>query len=247
MVLLGTLLPDEPSGQIEWAQVFCVLCGRAALADGLANLALFVPLGFALGLLRYPPRRAVALATGLSVAVELAQFAIPGRDPSLSDVIFNSLGAAIGVGLASLAARWRYPSAPGASRLSLLAALGAAAVFVATDVLLTPSLPETTYFGGSAHVQSSDRPLRLGGNIEPHGYFRGRIDDVRVYRSARTAADIRADMNTPVTARSDRRSWWPPTTSMTPHAPSWPTCQGRATRARSEERRGPARDGSAAR
>jgi hypothetical protein len=200
VILLGTLLPDERAGQIEWAQVFCVLCGRAALADGLANLVLFVPLGFALGLLRHPPRRALALATGLSVAVELAQFAIPGRDPSLSDVIFNTLGAATGVGLASLAARWRYPSAAQASRLSLLAALGAASVFVATDVLLTPSVPETTYFGGSAHVQSSDRPLRLGGNIEPQGYFRGRIDDVRIYRSARTAADIRADMNTPVTA-----------------------------------------------
>ena len=49
-------------------------------------------------------------------------------------------------------------------------------------------------------MQSSDKPLRLGGNTEPHGYFQGRIDEVRVYRRARTLAEIQADMSTPLAA-----------------------------------------------
>lgn len=200
LVLGATLLPAEPEGSVDWHQVFCLLCGRAAVADGLANIALFLPLGIALALLNHAPRRALLLAASLSLAVELAQFWIPGRDPSLSDLIFNTLGAGLGGGMVRLAPRWGWPGVRAASRLSLLAAVVAGAVFALTGLLLMPSLPDTAYFGGSAYVQSSDRPLRLGGNIEPQGYFEGRIDDVRIYRRARTSAEIRHDADTPVSA-----------------------------------------------
>jgi len=200
LVLGATLLPAEPDESLDWHQVFCLLCGRAAVADGLANIALFIPLGIALALLNHAPRRALVLAASLSLAVELAQFWIPGRDPSLGDLIFDTLGAGLGGGMVRLAPRWGWPDVRAASRLSLLAAVVAGAVFASTSLLLTPSLPDTAYFGGSAYVQSSDRALRLGGNIEPKGYFVGRIDDVRIYRRARTSAEIRNDANTPVSA-----------------------------------------------
>jgi len=185
-------------GQVDWGQVFCVLCSRAAVADGLANLTLFLPLGAALELVGCRRHRAFLSAAGLSLCVELAQFLVPGRDPSLSDVIFNTLGAAVGGGIVRLAPRWVYPRTPVASRLSLLAALATAVVFAATDFLLTVSLPDTTYFGGSPSIQLSDKPLRLGGNLEPQGYFQGRIDEVRVYRRERTPLEVLTDMNTPV-------------------------------------------------
>ena len=41
-------------------------------------------------------------------------------------------------------------------------------------------------------------PLRIGGNARFGEYFRGRIDDVRVYARALTRAQIRRDMTTPV-------------------------------------------------
>jgi Concanavalin A-like lectin/glucanases superfamily/VanZ like family len=200
LVLGATLLPSEPAGPVEWGQVLCVLCSRAALADGLANLALFLPLGVALALVGCPPRRALLFAATLSLSVELAQFAIPGRDPSLSDFLFNTVGAALGGAIVRLARQQAWPGVRTASRLSLLAAFTAAAVFALTDALLATSLPNTAYFGGSAYMQSSDKPLRLGGNIEPHGYFQGRLDEVRIYRRARTPSEIQADMNTPVAA-----------------------------------------------
>ena len=44
----------------------------------------------------------------------------------------------------------------------------------------------------------SSGPLRIGGNALWDEFFAGRIDDVRVYNRALTAAEVLADMNTPV-------------------------------------------------
>ena len=46
-----------------------------------------------------------------------------------------------------------------------------------------------------------DRALRIGGNSFWGEYFRGLIDDVRIYNRALTAAEIQADMTTPVRHR----------------------------------------------
>ncbi len=119
MVLAATLLPSEPGGEVHWNQTFCVLCGKASLADGFANLVLFLPLGVALGLQGYAPLRALLFAATVSLSVELAQFAVPGRDPNLGDF---TLGAALGGGLLRSARLWASPGLRVASRLSLVAA-----------------------------------------------------------------------------------------------------------------------------
>ena len=49
-------------------------------------------------------------------------------------------------------------------------------------------------------VGASTLPLRFGGNTIWGEYFGGRLDEIRVYRRALSAAEVRTDMDTPVTA-----------------------------------------------
>jgi hypothetical protein len=49
-------------------------------------------------------------------------------------------------------------------------------------------------------IEAGDGPVRIGGNGAFAGgeFFQGAIDEVRIYSGARTAAQIQADMNTPI-------------------------------------------------
>jgi hypothetical protein len=47
-------------------------------------------------------------------------------------------------------------------------------------------------------IESSALPLRIGGNSVWGEFFSGRIDDVRIYNRALGAAEVQADMATPV-------------------------------------------------
>ncbi|MGY1771894.1 VanZ family protein [Blastococcus sp. SYSU D00813] len=72
----------------------------AAIEAG-ANVLLFVPVGFLL-CAAFPAVRRVwlwALCAAASASIELYQYAFPGRDASLRDLVMNSLGAALGVAL----------------------------------------------------------------------------------------------------------------------------------------------------
>jgi len=51
-------------------------------------------------------------------------------------------------------------------------------------------------------ITTSDGALRIGGNTIWGEWFRGRIDEVRIYNRALTAAEIQADMNTPIASGS---------------------------------------------
>jgi hypothetical protein len=68
-------------------------------AERLLNLILFVPLGATIALLlsRGAWPLAILAGWGLSTAVEYAQGSIPGRVSDVQDVVWNTLGAAIGV------------------------------------------------------------------------------------------------------------------------------------------------------
>ena len=50
----------------------------------------------------------------------------------------------------------------------------------------------------SGAIQTSSSPLRIGGNTIWGEYFRGLIDEVRIYNRALSATEIQVDMNTPV-------------------------------------------------
>lgn len=68
-------------------------------SDVVVNLALFIPLGWTLMSMRPGARRmafAVGASCAVSVAVESGQLFCILRDPSASDVLMNTMGAAIG-------------------------------------------------------------------------------------------------------------------------------------------------------
>ncbi len=53
----------------------------------------------------------------------------------------------------------------------------------------------------SGAIATSADPLQIGGDPIYGQYFAGRIDEVRVYNTALTAAQIQTDMNTPIGGR----------------------------------------------
>jgi VanZ like protein len=161
LILLATLTPFPGAGLPDF--VGCVICGVRGWSDALANLILFVPLGAALLANGRTGPRAVGLAGLLSAGIEVAQIFIPGRDPSLGDVCFNTLGAAVGQVTAALALKLAACSGRAAARLSLVSAIGVAVVTAVTGWLLLPALP----LSALRSWYSPDRPdLEL---------FRGRV------------------------------------------------------------------------
>ncbi len=67
-----------------------------------ANIALFVPFGVLVAV-AWPALQAwkvVAAGAATSILIELVQIALPTRYPTVSDVIANTLGAAVGCGAA---------------------------------------------------------------------------------------------------------------------------------------------------
>ena len=70
--------------------------GAEPLVGEIANLILFAPLGGVLCLRRWHWMKAVGAACALSVTIEVVQRVIPGRTTSVDDVLFNTLGAALG-------------------------------------------------------------------------------------------------------------------------------------------------------
>lgn len=138
-IFLATLTPFPGARQPDF--IGCIVCGDRGVADALVNLILFMPLGAALLMNGRVGLRAVGVAGIVSAGIEFVQIFIPGRDPSLGDVCFNTLGAAVGQVTASLLARWALSPERTAARLSLAAACGAAAMVGLTGWLLSPALP----------------------------------------------------------------------------------------------------------
>jgi hypothetical protein len=58
--------------------------------------------------------------------------------------------------------------------------------------VLAGSRPQT------GRLPASSRPLRFGGNAVWPEWFRGRLDEIRVYERALTARQLQADMATPI-------------------------------------------------
>jgi hypothetical protein len=145
LVLAATLIPagsNKPLGSH-----LCLLCGARGGADAIRNTILFIPIGVTALLWSRRVFKALLLAVLLSASVEIAQLLIPGRHATLGDLLFNSLGAGIGIGAISGVGFWLRP----APRVARLFALGATALalltIVLTGYLLQPQFPQSTYFG----------------------------------------------------------------------------------------------------
>lgn len=144
-ILAATLTPargGEPSGGIA-----CFFCGDRGGADALLNVLLFLPLGTVFSGKRGAPARIIMALAVASIAIEAAQTFVPGRHTAVSDVIFNTLGATVGVVLFRARTRMLTPDAVIAGGLTLWAATVALGVAGATGYVSAPSFPQTAYHG----------------------------------------------------------------------------------------------------
>ena len=144
VILAVTLFPIAGAEPQRW--INCLVCGERGIADFVDNILLFLPFGAALAAAGFPLPRCVLSAALLSASVEFAQLYIPGRDPSLGDVVSNTFGSGLGAVLVATAHYWLLPPRAQAARLSWGAALAAAAVCYGTGWLLAPAPPQTRYF-----------------------------------------------------------------------------------------------------
>ena len=145
LVLVATLYPTQAT--TGGSNIVCLICGERGLADAIANVILFMPLGAAAALTGRSTLVCLALGAALSAGVELAQITlIPGRDASIGDLVFNTLGAAAGVAVIKTSRWWLGYDRVRASRLSLFAAFVAVLVIAATGWFLVPQPSEGAYF-----------------------------------------------------------------------------------------------------
>src|SRR5690348_5075019 len=92
LVAAVTLVPTR-NGAGDELSVWCLTCGDFALADAVANVALFVPLGWALARTSLRLHRRLAVVLSTTIGVELLQHAVVrGRVASVADVITNTVG-----------------------------------------------------------------------------------------------------------------------------------------------------------
>lgn len=177
LVLAVTLWPLPAALPSTGAQSFwCIDCGVQPFADFLLNIALFVPVGIALSRGGSDVARAMLLGGALSLLIEFAQLIVPGRDPSVRDVVANAGGAALGALIWSRRSMLVNPAPPSALRYGLIAATLAWLTLISGYALLQPSVPAGTYFGQWAprffHRAYFDGQLldaTLGGKPLPQG------------------------------------------------------------------------------
>ncbi len=219
--LILTLMPTSGTGG-EKVHFFCVLCNIytvpdaiARLPDILANILLFLPLGIALGIRSNRLLFSVIFGAFFSLAIEITQFVVPGRFPSLQDIILNTVGTFIGFHIAHSrialplmsALVWckrgweqcKRPPSKLADRLAFGAAFMTTGVFALTTWLLTPAFPDGPYLLAGKEVDDGGAtPVRIGAASDVTGHFQGSIDEVRIYNRALSPREIKADMETPV-------------------------------------------------
>ena len=134
-VLVATI---TPAGRGLSPFSFAFDLERRSASDAILNFLLFLPLGLTLA---WGGRSAIAAGLFgflLASIIEIAQTFLPGREPALSDIVFNALGAAGG----ALIMRWRRvlvaPDAKTSARLSVISLSLAASILIATGWLLAP-------------------------------------------------------------------------------------------------------------
>ena len=105
-VFLITLLPASQAGRVTgivdllalWIDARVPHVESYALLEFLANVALFVPLGVLLrwGWPRMPWWFTTLIGLAMTLTIESVQTLLPSRFPTISDVIANTAGTALG-------------------------------------------------------------------------------------------------------------------------------------------------------
>ncbi len=164
VVMIPTMGPAPPSSSTP---TFCLVCGERGGADVIANIILFIPMGVALAIQGWRVRTQLLFAFGVTLFIESAQSTvIPGRDASLGDLLFNTVGAAVGIALTMSAIHWILPR--GRSK-SLLQIVGG--VFPALAILLTGFLTQP-------HLKADRYRSQWTQQLSQTDWYRGKLDSV---------------------------------------------------------------------
>jgi hypothetical protein len=141
-IVLATMVP---MGRHTFAFSWCFACAPRASADAVMNIALFVPLGIGLRLISGSTGLACLGGLLVTVGVELAQTVVPGRDPGVSDLVWNGTGAWLG----SVLAAWPWllrPSPPVSARLAFASSAAAVGLTFGAGFLVAPAFTSTAYW-----------------------------------------------------------------------------------------------------
>jgi VanZ family protein len=178
IILYGSLFPlrFEAAGALGDAARALANGWPADIArgDALANILLYIPLGFALAGLAL--RRAVTLfgaivaalaatllGAALSACIEIAQFFIPVRTVSLSDFTFNAFGSSIGAVFAVLS---RFAGAGRTPRIADIFALMLALAWAADR--LWPLVPALDV----SNIKNALKPFLFAFSLSPVSILR---------------------------------------------------------------------------
>jgi glycopeptide antibiotics resistance protein len=147
----------------------CVVCGSLGGVDILLNTLLFVPLGVGLSLSGLGVRKAVLICFALSLSIETAQaFIVRGRASTLSDLLTNTSGGALGFWSARTAPMWLAPSRKRAAGLAATWGAIWLLIQIVSSYVFSPSLSPSQYYGEIAH-QRGGRAM-----------FHGQVDSARI-------------------------------------------------------------------
>jgi VanZ family protein len=146
-----------------------VVCGPLGGVDILLNTLLFVPLGVGLNLIGLSPWKAVLTCFALSLSIETAQaFIVRGRASTLSDILTNTSGGAIGFWSAHTAPTWLAPSRKSAAWLAAMWGAIWLLIQIASSYVFSPSLSPSQYYGQIAHERGA------------RAMFNGQVDSARI-------------------------------------------------------------------
>lgn len=173
--------------------------------DLLANIVLFLPLGFSSYALaiRHPKHRAfpdlirvglISIAT--SLLIEIAQLFIPGRFPTLSDIIFNGFGGFLG-GLLALQL---------SSPKHKLASIKISKRFLVVAYLAYFSCIYLGLQGFTSQIKASDwqasYPLTIGNDAKGQSPWSGEASNIFMFDHALTIDSINNLLNSELDADS---------------------------------------------
>lgn len=158
-VILATLRPTAAT-----AAHLCIVCGPHAAVEAVVNVLLFIPIGAGLALLGVRWRTAIVIGAAATVVIETLQLALPlGRVASISDLITNTVGTAIGFYLSEHRRAIAYPRSRAALRYAIGMGVAWLLTLTATAVALLPSVPEGAYVA------------QWGPVVEPFDRYTGRV------------------------------------------------------------------------
>ncbi|HEV2150160.1 MAG TPA: VanZ family protein [Longimicrobiaceae bacterium] len=146
-VLVIASLTLFPTSDRSAGLTLCLFCGDRGLADAILNVLLFMPLGAGLALRGATLLAATLLGGVFTGGIEFLQSLIPGRDASLSDLLFNTLGCVLGAALLRSAPAWIDPGPGRARRLLAGALVLPLLLLVAGGLLLSPRPSRDVYAG----------------------------------------------------------------------------------------------------